>query len=394
MKAKCLRLLSYFKELCLMLFFYPLGQLCAHTSRKYRDLWLVSERGDDARDNGYWLYRYLREEHPEVNSRYVITENSVDAPKITALGGAVRYRSFQHYLAYYAAKNLISTHVQPCAPDKMMYYHLAKMGIRPRGKQVFLRHGISKDDMRWLDGEHMYMNLFVCGAKLEYEHIHASYHYPEGVVKYLGLCRFDHLIHAGKAEKMILLMPTWRGSGYPGGADFPQTEFCRAWNGLLNSSALHSMLEENDYTLVFYPHIEMQRYMSDFHTSSDRVILADKASYDVQDLLMRCGMLITDYSSVFFDVAYLKKPVLYYQFDEEEFRSYHYKQGYFDYRRDGFGAVCTTEAEVLAEISNAFARNMTLDAEYQRRLERFFPLQDEKNCQRTYDAICCLHKKA
>lgn len=394
MKTKCLRLIGYARELCLLLFFYPLGRLCAHACPKYRNLWLVGERGDDARDNGYWFYRHLREEHPEVNCRYAIADDSVDAPKIAALGGALRYRSFRHYLAYYAAKNLISTHVQPCAPDKMIYYHLAKMGVRPRGKQVFLQHGVTLNDMHWLDAEHACMDLFVCGAQMEYDHIRASYGYSEGVVQYLGFCRFDHLIRAGRAEKMILAMPTWRGSNYPGGADFPRTQYCRAWNELLNSASLYHMLEENGCTLIFYPHIEMQKYMGDFHTSSDRVILADKSSHDVQDLLMRCGMLITDYSSVFFDVAYLKKPVLYYQFDEEEFYSFHYKKGYFDFRRDGFGAVCTTQEELLAQIDACLARSMTLDAQYQQRSERSFPLRDDENCRRTYDAICRLNGKS
>ena len=33
---------------------------------EYRHLWLVSERGTDAQDNGLYFYRYLRREHPEV----------------------------------------------------------------------------------------------------------------------------------------------------------------------------------------------------------------------------------------------------------------------------------------------------------------------------------------
>ena len=54
--------------------------------------------------------------------------------------------------------------------------------------------------------------------------------------------------------------------------------------------------------------------------------------------------MITDYSSVAFEMAYLKKAVLYYQFDEEEFFSgKHWQKGYFDYRKDGFGAVCVSE---------------------------------------------------
>ena len=36
------------------------GAVCRCCSAKYRELWLVCERGNDARDNGYWFYRYLK----------------------------------------------------------------------------------------------------------------------------------------------------------------------------------------------------------------------------------------------------------------------------------------------------------------------------------------------
>lgn len=136
---------------------------------------------------------------------------------------------------------------------------------------------------------------------------------------------------------MILFMPTWRGAHYPDGEAFRGTQFYQSCQALLNSPRLHKMLEQYGYTLVFYPHIEMQKHLTQFHTDSARVCLADSKTHDVQQLLLDCALLITDYSSVFFDVAYLEKPELYYQFDEAEFRQYHYKQGYFDYRRDGFG---------------------------------------------------------
>ena len=121
-----------------MAFFKLFGAACRCCSAKYRELWLVCERGNDARDNGYWFYRYLKEEHPEINARYVIETESADRAKIEALGGMVPRGSFSHYLAYYCADFLVGTHVQPCAPDLILFYHLAGKGIRARGKQVFL----------------------------------------------------------------------------------------------------------------------------------------------------------------------------------------------------------------------------------------------------------------
>lgn len=387
MKNKLVRAFAYVAEFLKILFFLPAGALCARFCRKYSRLWLICERGDDARDNGYRFYEYLKREHPEINCRYVISSDSPDAEKLQKLGGAVEYKSFRHYLSYFSASFLIGTHVQPCAPDKIMYYHLARSGIRARAKQVFLQHGITLSDMSWLNAKSFYTDLFVCGAKPEYEHIRREYGHPEGVVRYLGLCRFDELSRADARDKMILLMPTWRGSKYPCGKEFLNTEYYKHFSELLNSRELARLLEENDLKLFFYPHIEMQKYIGDFKTELERVIIADSKHYDVQKLLLSCSMLITDYSSVFFDVAYLKKPVIYYQFDEEEFHTYHYKKGYFDFRRDGFGPVCVTLEELLHATERTIERDFVLEKEYLDRGERFFELRDTDNCKRTFDAV-------
>lgn len=59
---------------------------------------------------------------------------------------------------------------------------------------------------------------------------------------------------------------------------------------------------------------------------------------------------VTDYSSVAMDVAYLGKPVVYYQFDYERFRTFHLEEGYFHYEEDAFGPIAAEEAQVLAAI--------------------------------------------
>lgn len=329
MKYKLLRALCYLKELLAMLLCKLLGAVCRAFSPAYRGIWLVGERGTDARDNGYWFYRYLRTQHPELRTYYVITADSPDAAKIAALGGAVQRCSFRHYLLYYCADYLVGTHVQPCAPDLIVHYHLAAKGIRARGKQVFLQHGVTMSEMQWMHRENLYLDLFVCGAKPEYEYIRDTYGFAPEVTRYLGFARWDHLLQAGQApcKKMILLMPTWRGSHYPEGEAFLDTPYYKAFDSLLSSARLDALLEQYGYTLVFYPHIEMQKHLSRFHAPSERVVLADSAMYDVQQLLLDCALLVTDHSSVFFDVAYLEKPELYYQFDEEDYQRYHYQKG-------------------------------------------------------------------
>ena len=62
-----------------------------------------------------------------------------------------------------------------------------------------------------------------------------------------------------------------------------------------------------------------------------------RVSYDesYQELFNNSSVLVTDYSSVFFDFAYLKKPVIYYHPIDD----YHYENSYFDYETMGFGDV-------------------------------------------------------
>ena len=62
-------------------------------------------------------------------------------------------------------------------------------------------------------------------------------------------------------------------------------------------------------------------------------------NYDVQDLLKRSKILITDYSSVFYDFAYMKKEVIYYQFDYNDFFKKHYEIGNFNFEKNGFGPI-------------------------------------------------------
>ena len=217
MLNKLKRLPVYLKNVPLLLLLWPVAAVLRKTNRAYRHLWLVMERGFDARDNAYWFFRYLREQQPQINACYVIDETSPDSCKVAQLGRTVAWRSLRHYLMYLAADYLIGTHVQPAAPDLMAYYHLRQVGIRPRGRQIFLQHGIIMAEMKWMRYPAMKVDFFASGGKLEYEYLVSEFGFPEGIIQYTGLCRFDNLIRGNDPSNEILVMPTWRGSNYPQG---------------------------------------------------------------------------------------------------------------------------------------------------------------------------------
>ena len=387
MLNKLKRLPVYLINVFLLAVLWPAAAVLRRTHPAYRNLWLVMERGFDARDNGYWFFRYLREQQPHINARFVISRTSPDYDKVARLGPTCEWRSLKHYLMYLAADMLISTHVQPCAPDLMAYYHLRQIGIRARGKQIFLQHGIIKDEMMWMRYPTMKVDFFASGGKMEYDYLEKEFGFPDGVIRYTGLCRFDNLIRGNNPSGEILVMPTWRGSNYPQGEQFYETAFYRHFQSLLENPRLMALLEERDMKLIFYPHIELQKELDKFRSPSERVVLAGWQDYDVQTLLMRCDLLITDYSSVFFDLGYMEKPVIYYQFDKEEFLKYHYQKGYFSYEDHGFGPVVQTEEELADAVAECAANDFRLDEKYRRRLDAFYSVRDERNCERTYKIL-------
>ena len=241
--------------------------------------------------------------------------------------------------------------------------------------------------MKWMRYPSLKVDFFASGGKLEYDYLVSEFGFPEGVVQYTGLCRFDNLIRGNVPSNEILVMPTWRGSDYPKGERFYETAFYRKFQSMLDNPRLLALLEERDLRLIFYPHIELQTELDKFRSPSERIVLASWRDYDVQTLLMRCRLLITDYSSVFFDAGYMEKPVIYYQFDIGEFRKFHYQEGYFSYEEHGFGPV-VEEEEALADAVCACAGNdFRMEKKYLDRLEAFYPVRDEQNCERTYQIL-------
>ena len=113
----------------------------------------------------------------------------------------------------------------------------------------------------------------------------------------------------------------------------------------------------------------------------------------VQDLLKESKILITDFSSVYFDFGYMNKPVVYFQFDESTFYDEHYTKGYFDYRRDGFGDVCLKTDETVNSIIKIIDNKFDAEKKYLDRMNTNFVYRDNKNCERIFNCICELRDK-
>ena len=363
--------------ICFTFFLFPFARLILW----HKKIWVVSERENECRDNGFVFFKYMRKHHSEINCYYALKKSSPDYGKVKALGNVIEFGSFRHYVYYCAAKYLICSTTQGFCPN--YYLTLLRKRMHLWGKYVFLQHGITKDNQKFLYKKTAKIDLFICGAKPEYDDIVVNYGYKNNEVAYTGFARFDQY-HNLTFKNQILVMPTWRRTAYD--AVFEETQYYKTWNQFLNNQYLSNILKENNIRLYFYIHPVFQKYSHLFSSSSSNVIIADFEHYDLQQLLKESRLMITDFSSVAFDFGYMKKPVIYYQYDETEFFEKHYNKGYFDYRRDGFGPVCNRDSEVFKKISELIKLDFDMGP-YVNNVSKFFVLYDANNSERIFKII-------
>ena len=366
-----------------------------------KNIWIVGEKKTEARDNGYHFFRYLTKEHPEIDARYVITKNSPDRHKVEPLGPVVTYESFKHCVLYYAAKVRACSQIHGVKPfENVRGIQRFRFYKRKDQRHVNLKHGISKDFLPGsFDFRKVGFDLYIAGAKPEYEAIKEQFNYPDRNIALTGFCRFDALHDLPEPDKSILIMPTFRSwlrtsDSSKAAADpeemarFKSSTFFAAYQSLLTDPRLLENARQHGYRIYFYLHYTFQPYIGAFSEfENDVVTVCKRADYDVQTLLKSSAVLITDYSSVFFDYGYMMKPMVFFQFDLDEYRDKHYKEGYFSYQRDAFGPLVQDPQAVTDYLIHLFQQDMRMDEEYENRAKRFFVPYDDHNCERVYQAI-------
>ena len=353
----------------------------------HKKIWLVTEHGYEARDNGYSFFKYMRTSHKDINCYYALSNDSPDYEKVETLRNIIKFGSFKHLLYFCAARYIISSKTQGFCPS--YYLTLFRKYFHLWGKYVFLQHGITKDDQKFLYKKPSKIDLFICGAKPEYDDIKAHYGYKENEVAYTGFARFDDYFDL-HPKKQILVMPTWRR--YAENTRFKETDYFKTWSSFVNSKEINEILKENGFKLNFYLHPQFKDFFSSFKTDCSNIEILPFRKNDLQPLIRESSIFITDFSSLAFDFGYMERPVIYYQYDEEEYFKGHYIKGYFDYRRDGFGPVCNTKEELLNSLHDIFDKQLVVDKQYRENKNRFFPIYDKDNCERIYLAIKSIRK--
>ncbi|HEC1728349.1 TPA: CDP-glycerol glycerophosphotransferase family protein, partial [Campylobacter lari] len=353
------------------------------------NIWLLMDRDYKADDNAEHLYRYIMQNHPEQKIVFALRKESSDWVRLEKKGfDLIEFGSFEFERIIKKVSKVISS----SADEYLTKY------ITPRQQFVFLQHGVIPNDLsKWLNSKKI--DLFITSIKPEYDSIvnnYNRYKFGKKEVILTGLARHDTLLKNNKSDtKQILIMPTWRANIVGSitnsnkrdlKENFKQSEYFQKWNSLLNNDSLKRLCELYSYVIVFNPHPNIMPYLKEFNLPSYIKIANQDESLQV--LFCNSSLMITDYSSVAFEMAYLEKLVIYYQFDKEDFFSSHTLQkGYFDYKKNSFGPVVENKENLLKELENLLRNDCKPFGIYKDNIYSTFVFKDGRCCERIYNKL-------
>ena len=161
-------------------------------------------------------------------------------------------------------------------------------------------------------------------------------------------------------KKIILYAPTWRDNQHTKNVGY-------TYNLEVDFDDLRDRLGD-DYIVLFRAHYFVANAF-DFDKYSGFVYNVSHYD-DINDLYVISDLLITDYSSVFFDYAILKRPMIFYMYDLDFYKEE--TRGFYISLDELPGNIVTKQEDLINEIRKEFI----YDDRYKKFNEKFNSLED------------------
>lgn len=382
---------------------FALKRILMIVSRPFfrKEIWIIGERWNTAQDNGAALFKYVSENEPAgVEAYYAVEKGTAAYTDMSAVGRVVAMGSIKHLLLLLNASRLINAFdVDTFSIPRSWTAKSFVENLLPymRTKRVFLQHGVTYRNIA--RGVHRLIqayDLVITTSENEREYFENDLDYGDRAVV-TGFPRFDSLRPAVD-KSSILFAPTWRHNlATPSyskavvqdGQGIEASRYYQEISKLLGDEKLQESLKKHNCSIRFLPHYEVAKCFIPGQFG-DWVEIVDQGITSFQSELNRASMLITDYSSTFFDMAYAGKPVIYFNHDEQEFEISNPSLDRFSLEAQGFGPCCPTVGEVVEGVTKYLETGFKREEIYSARVTEFFAAIDRDNSKRVVDEICRL----
>lgn len=362
---------------------------------------LGADYGRSYRESSKYMLQFMQREHPDYDCCFVtqnpdvlrrLREAGIPCVDNMSLEGIHRIARAE---AVFTSQAVDDVRFAYRKAGRRHYYLMHGQSFKVAAKSLSQEYlaSVKPGHQRWLKRleDRIYLYLLQGNEFDDVEFVSATSHFlvpylhrdfgDTMEVKVLGSPRNDVLLiphtpddaewpseYAGR--KIITYMPTHRKYGQGALSPLP----------FLTDEAAQQWLREHGYLLLVKQHPNMiPRLKGLRQTDVIRDITTTKL--DPQIILRHTDVLITDYSSVWIDFLLLRRPVLFYLYDDFEGED---AGCYFDFRQDFPGHFCSDEAGLLGLIQQADAGALRPEDTV---VAKYHTYQDDGSCRRFFEAV-------
>ncbi|MCQ2495764.1 MAG: bifunctional glycosyltransferase family 2 protein/CDP-glycerol:glycerophosphate glycerophosphotransferase [Lachnospiraceae bacterium] len=344
-------------------------------------------------DSPRYIYEYLLKNKPEgFKPVWIVNDKSLQLPGNPT---RVKYMSLRYF--YYVARAgvWVTNMRQPAwyqkrkgvkllecwhgTPLKRLVFDMEDVhSASPKYKSIFY-----KQSRMW--------DYLISDNAFSTECFKSAFLFPEEKILQLGYPRNDLLFGDDLAEraqkirerlglpldkKLVLYAPTWRDDEF-----YSQGEY--RFSLPLDLGLMKELSGEYHFLLRTHYFIADNLKLSE----EEKSFVTDLSRYnDIGELYLIADVLITDYSSVFFDYANLKRPILFYVYDFEKYQNV-LRGFYFDMTSECPGPLLRSSEEVAEALKNIDSVSQEYAGKYEAFCEKYCSLDDGHAAERVVKAV-------
>lgn len=366
--------------------------------KKSDNIWIFGgHNGDLFDDNSRVFYEYILSNKVEISPYWIINKQSIAKEDIEGVGGKYLIKgSIKNYLYFYKSSVAIFSHALSSDVLPYSYILIGLKMMQRKVYKVFLSHGVegfkcitfskNKYTHKLQDKMIKDYDLVLSVGEKDKEIKVNHWGLDKENISIIGMPRYDNLNYKKYTQKReILFMPTWRSWLYKSNKSITESDYYKNIIELITDKKLLSILEEKNVKMNVYIHHFMQEYINSFNIDLSENIKMLPINTSLQQKIIESSLIITDYSSISWDAAYMKKNILFYRFDIER---YERETGsYLDLTKNILGDISFTKDELIYKLKTIIAENFEDKKIDNTMIGQYFKYRDNQNCKRVFEKI-------
>ncbi len=363
---------------------------------KRKPIWFYIDKIYKGGDSSEYIYKYAVAQKDGNKHYYLIDKNSADYKRLKREGYKPLVRgSLKHRVLFLLSDMMVISNSTVFAFNGYNMQQSAYVRDLHDFHVCCVQHGMSIQKIavaqnRLRDNTRLYF----CASKYEIENLTKPVYDYEGydALKLTGVPRYDGLVD--RHEKQIMISPTWRmqaavpvslskseGEQRDYNPLFKETDYFKIYNSLINDPRLIEAAKEHGYRIKYVLHPIVSSQVEDFQKNDFVDIVPAVGDMSYEDMFCESALMVTDFSGIQFDFAYMRKPVVYLHHKDIP---QHYEEGTFHYDTMAFGEICHDNDELIDQLIEYMENDCVMKPEFVARADDFFHFDDHNNCERIY----------